>query len=61
MKDNTNINEDHNAHHVYIHFSKIIENLLAVSRYSISIKDTIYILQNRYTRNVTTLFLLQKL
>ena len=30
MKDKTNINEDHNAHHVYIHFSRIIE----VSRYT---------------------------
>ena len=32
LKDKTNINEDRNAHHVYIHFSKIIEELLAVSR-----------------------------
>ena len=33
MKDKTNINEDHNAHHVYIDFYTIIEGLLAASRY----------------------------
>ena len=31
MSDKTNINEDHNAHHVYIDFYTIIEGLLAVS------------------------------
>ena len=34
MSDKTNINEDHNAHHVYIDFYTIIEGLLAASRYS---------------------------
>ena len=33
MSDKTNINEDHNAHHVYIDFYTITEGLLAASRY----------------------------
>ena len=30
MKDKTNINEDHNAHHVYIDFYTIIEGLYRI-------------------------------
>ena len=46
MKNKTNINEDHNAHHVYIHFSRIIE----VSRYIFSSEVIIWLFDGNKLR-----------